>query len=512
LYIAYKHAGNGDYCFADYATTTALYVSTLFEIEKKPSLPILYVIVYCLARLQITIQVLNDQRPEIINSYNQILGKVSRALVSYFETEENANNFFLKVSDKPLNYYCFYLCQLYALSSISDKAIFWFERCEIEGIAEAYGRDNINYPIAVAYQDQSNIEKAIIAYEKVLEKNNPEEIVCITLQNLGDLYFQKNNLSKAIEYWELLLNINPSIPSIHYNLSCCYHIQGELEKADACFQMGVALFPTPEILAKYSHFLINQKRFNEALSFIEQCLKEANDGELSYGFLEYNMLPPVVQKLIDNTSSKFINLSAQGFANYLRFFCYQVCQQEEHAQEALKSFEFWIEEQLDPIQKENFKLLRDSLIFQSEGKAMNSGNELSQSINLYREYKQDILSLFESFSENDLSDQQIIFFYHISQDFYLQSQDSEEAYVLKPNIHVLLNEEKEALVIQVVGLARHWHPFVATQASDLPRLKRVIEACCESCEKGKELFNVNSQDFFGKTCLHWAVEKENLEM
>ncbi|HPW59254.1 MAG TPA: tetratricopeptide repeat protein, partial [Candidatus Rifleibacterium sp.] len=70
----------------------------------------------------------------------------------------------------------------------------------------------------------------------------------IAFFTMGNLYDKKNELDKAIEYWEKAVEIEPNYAEAQYNLGVGYFKLKKLDKARECWERVRLLRPDSETL------------------------------------------------------------------------------------------------------------------------------------------------------------------------------------------------------------------------------------------------------------------------
>ena len=328
LYIAYRRAERGYIYDYDYAITTNFYINTLINTLKNRqdelTEPFLFIAVYCREKLRKKILQANDSRPNVTDPFNAIDNDINCLLENFFKNQNKSNQFLRDVDSASLNHYCFYLCRIYLSNHIYDKAIIWFERCEIETINESFNPNSIYYLMARAYQNNNQPKRAIFFYKKTLENtNDSEEIFYVVCKELGNCCFQDGNCEKAIDYWRLVLKNRPDTPDIHHNLACYYHITNQYQLAEEAFKKGIELNASKGIVTEYAHYLVKRKNFRAALGILKQYTHLETDYFLCYGWIEYETVLPFIQDFINENSSNQVILSAQELSTILFEICYQ---------------------------------------------------------------------------------------------------------------------------------------------------------------------------------------------
>ena len=93
--------------------------------------------------------------------------------------------------------------------------------------------------------------RAILNLEQEVA-TNPENVEAWT--QLGHVYFDTNNVSKAIGAYEKSLELSPDDPNVLTDLGVMYRRDGAFEKALASFDQAIAIAPT-----------LQQPRFNKGV-------------------------------------------------------------------------------------------------------------------------------------------------------------------------------------------------------------------------------------------------------
>jgi tetratricopeptide (TPR) repeat protein len=134
-----------------------------------------------------------------------------------------------------------YLGSLYNQLGQSDKALHWFH----EGIKRYPDFLEAWYNVGFTWQrrfetsrDPSDLQKAIEAYEKVLDIN-PRALNA--LNNLGNLRYQGAQLEEALALYQRLLRFNPSSQEGWYNLGATQVRLGQREAAEASLEEALKL-------------------------------------------------------------------------------------------------------------------------------------------------------------------------------------------------------------------------------------------------------------------------------
>ena len=177
------------------------------------------------------------------------------------------------------------------------------------------------------------------------KKQRLERALVINDRLFGNTYLFPSNIVEAIVAYEQALANNPQTLGGYHNLAWCYFIQDGLDKADDCFKKEIYRHLTPSILAKYNHFLVKKKYFNEAFNSLQQCLALSKGGEqLSYALGEINIAVTAIQQMIEAQPDLRIIFSVKGLALYLQAYCHLELKSDDVAiAQSLMEFEEWKE-------------------------------------------------------------------------------------------------------------------------------------------------------------------------
>ena len=186
-----------------------------------------------------TIDLKNDLSKKIKMFYYQVLADV------FYEKGEfkEARNKYLKALKIDPSYYP---------SSIGLAEIYW-EKGEFEDSKEIYEnilkKDDIaqvNIEMAKYYVYQKDNNKAMEFYNKAINIGNDYEAVREGFIGIGDIYFEKNNLSEAENYFEKAINVDPYYYLSYQKLGKIYFSVKKWENAKKNFLKAIEMFPQNE--------------------------------------------------------------------------------------------------------------------------------------------------------------------------------------------------------------------------------------------------------------------------
>lgn len=139
---------------------------------------------------------------------------------------------------------------------------------------------------------------------------------------LGTYYYYKNNLDKALTYYERALAIDPANPINHFNLACLLSELGNYKKSTSIFkriikEMDSGLNESWFWLAMNSGL---QQQYREASRYLRKYLEQEPDGDYSWQaeeILDYlrtdlPMLSPNQREQIEALSAQGMELVGQG--------------------------------------------------------------------------------------------------------------------------------------------------------------------------------------------------------
>ena len=156
-------------------------------------------------------------------------------------------------------------------------------------------------------KQQTPIQQVSDIGQEKFKVTHQQELAYIECQ-LGNYAFANGQVQKAIGHYEKSITEDLKSPAYH-NLACCYHIERRIDDADQCFQIGLAINPKSNLMIEYAHFLCCQKRFEDAVLYLQQALEvEVNKESLSYGPLEVNTVMPFIKAEIQTQGEIEISL------------------------------------------------------------------------------------------------------------------------------------------------------------------------------------------------------------
>ena len=166
-----------------------------------------------------------------------------------------------------------------------------------------------------------SFNEAIIAYETYLKR------VAIYQATVTGGIMSKENVAGA-----------------YHNLGRVYHLRylqhgnsADLREAEAAFQKAIEIYPIANKYVEYGVFLVEQRRFTNAYSVLQNILRMQDDkSELSYSRLEKSRLNIKLQQEVDRYGK--IRISANLLGYYLLTRCCMELKKPDEVSDYMKLF------------------------------------------------------------------------------------------------------------------------------------------------------------------------------
>ena len=139
---------------------------------------------------------------------------------------------------------------------------------------------------------------------------------------LGNYYYQKNNLDEALSYYQRALAVDPANPVNHFNVACLLSELGKYRESSSIFQQIVTELDS-DMSESWFWLAMNHgqlQQYKEAGQYLRKYLEQEPDGEYSWQaeeILDYMrsdlpMLSQGQRNKIDRLCTKGIELVNQG--------------------------------------------------------------------------------------------------------------------------------------------------------------------------------------------------------
>jgi tetratricopeptide (TPR) repeat protein len=94
------------------------------------------------------------------------------------------------------------------------------------------------------------------------------------LNKMGEVFLQRQNLTKAKEFFQRAQRINPSLKNLNYNLALLAEASGDFEGAGKFYRQELAANPR-SIKSAYNMAEIHRKRksWDEAVEYYQKCIQ-----------------------------------------------------------------------------------------------------------------------------------------------------------------------------------------------------------------------------------------------
>lgn len=156
-----------------------------------------------------------------------------------------------------------------------------------EFLEKNYAIYQINLNIGKCYQEMGEHDKAIAAYNKIIEKVKAgkesiegDETAAKALTNIGEIYLNQGNMEKAGEYLKQAVDNFPEDETIAFNVGQIFFEQGETDKAIEYFNLAIKInesWPTPYRQLGYAY--LNKGKYKLAVDSLKKFLELAPDSQ-----------------------------------------------------------------------------------------------------------------------------------------------------------------------------------------------------------------------------------------
>lgn len=101
---------------------------------------------------------------------------------------------------------------------------------------------------------------------------------------LGVIYLNTKDYKKAIDHFNLSLNINPKNPGAFFNLAKVYENDLKMHEANKYYLKALSLSKDPKLIKSYSKFLFKIGEVSKAMSFQYQYFGNIRFGKSTLKF------------------------------------------------------------------------------------------------------------------------------------------------------------------------------------------------------------------------------------
>jgi len=161
----------------------------------------------------------------------------------------------------------------------------------------------LNLNIGNCYREMGEYDKAISAYNKILEnvKTRKKSIegdknAAKALANIGEIYLIQDNIEKAGEYFKLAVDSFPENEAVALNVGAILFKQGDTKKAIEYFNLAIKIkesWATPYLQLGYAY--LNEGEYKLAIESLKKFLELDPDNPEA---ANVNNLIPTIEELI----------------------------------------------------------------------------------------------------------------------------------------------------------------------------------------------------------------------
>ena len=124
---------------------------------------------------------------------------------------------------------------LYSIETISRNNV-WKDNISLWQDVVQKSRHKVrgNYNIGVAYDDDGQMDKAVLKYKAVLNikpLKSDSNYLLAAINNLGNIYHNQGRLEEALREYNAALAIKADYPPAYYNIGNLYSQKGAVEDA-----------------------------------------------------------------------------------------------------------------------------------------------------------------------------------------------------------------------------------------------------------------------------------------
>jgi tetratricopeptide (TPR) repeat protein len=135
--------------------------------------------------------------------------------------------------------------------------------------------------LAFEYEKIGDYEKALNLYSYALTlpayispKSAPQQLYARVHNNIGNIYFNTKNYTKAIEEYSIAIKMDPEYSQAYFNLGLLYKTIGDLNKAIYYYQKAIELSPkTAEYYNNLGIVYMLKDDYDEAIKMYTKALE-----------------------------------------------------------------------------------------------------------------------------------------------------------------------------------------------------------------------------------------------
>lgn len=166
--------------------------------------------------------------------------------------------------------------------------------------------------LAITFLNVDKVDKALILYNKLLEKS-PEDLDL--LASVANLYYSQKQFEKVIPILKKVLELEPNHRDALANLALAYDSLGKTEDAYKAFRKAIEANPRDkDLIFLFGVHHYNGKKFEEAIQLFEQVLTlDPNDFESisNIGNAYLSIAEDLRLKLRNTSNGSFTSLDIQ---------------------------------------------------------------------------------------------------------------------------------------------------------------------------------------------------------
>ena len=126
----------------------------------------------------------------------------------------------------------------------------------------------------LALYEARQFDEAIPMFEKGLEQPLSAYSRSDILTTIGNCHYELDELDKTLTFHDQALAEDPENERAHVNMGIVFRLQGEYERAEACYRQAMKLAPEyAELHGSMGTLAIVQGKFDEAIGHLERSIE-----------------------------------------------------------------------------------------------------------------------------------------------------------------------------------------------------------------------------------------------